>query len=813
MSGFLLKLFHFPIFWYKDSLSWFKRFFRNLIIFLNNKLAVSLMFRMFFVPLFHDTSIVGRLLSFLFRFFRVVLGGSFILIVGVAMIFWFLLWILLPVILVLSGDGLGVMLLIGVWLVDFVFKLKRLPIDRGLKRAKNNSQFLKTWLKEDEVVVEMLKKLEISVKSFDALKTILIVDDWKQLGIDEMKKLKDSSLSSKHLFMALLKHNDWRYQEAIVTCEWMKKRRLWSKVPFLWDKEFRARPIGGVNRAWTGVPTPTLDLYSTDLTKQASKASLPEILGKNEIIADIVDILGRKEMNNALVIGEPGSGKSTLIKGIAQEIVRGISSQDLKFKRLVKLEVARLASSASGAELNHRITNIIDEIIKAENIILFVDGIHYLASVNKRGAETSDLFMALEPPLSSGKFQFIGTTTGENYKKYVEPNEAFARLFDVVKLKSATTKQTLPILEYVAHTQENSEKIEVTTMALLKIIELADRLIHDREFPDKAVNLLDEAVAQLKSMDKKIVTSSLVEKLVSKKTNVPVTRLSLEDKKLLLNLEDKLHKRVVGQDKAISAVANAVRRARTNLMSHDKPIASFMFAGPTGVGKTETAKTLAQEFFGSENTMIRLDMSEYQTLDSIGRLIGTSTGKNQASGGQLTEAVKHQPYTLVLLDEIEKAHKNIVNVFLQVLDDARLTDSDGRVIDFSNTIIITTTNVGTREILDGKDGMKALEAYYSPELLNRFTGLIVFNSLTKLEIKKIVQLKLGKLVDSLKKQDIMIEFGDIVIDGLADLSFSEKWGGRQADRVIQEKVMDVIATKLLKGEIKKKQLFQINELG
>lgn len=813
MEFLVKKLIHFPVFWYRDFLSGYRRFFRNLIIFLDNKLAVSLMLRMMFVPLFHDTSLLGRFLSFGFRLFRVVFGGGLILLAVVMMFFWVVVWVLMPILLVTYLKQTGLYLLVFVWFFDFVLFRKPGKGEKYLKVAKNSSKELKRIVFEDNEVLKILSKLEMSVKSMESLESILIVSDWEKLARVEMKKLKDKYLDGKHLLLALLLFNDWRYKEAVITVNWLKKIESWRKTPFLWDKDFVARPMGGVNRAWTGVPTPTLDRYSTDLTKQAQKNSLPEIIGKNEAIDSIIDVLGRKEMNNALVIGEPGSGKSTLIKGIAQEIVRGVASSDLRFKRLVNLEASRLASSADGAELNFRITKIIDEIVRAENIILFVDGIHYLSSINKGMPETSDLFMALEPPLSSGKFQFIGTTTRENYKKYVEPNEAFSRLFDVVPLKSADKDQTMEILEYVAFGEEVSEKVDVTTMSLLRIIELADRLIHDREFPDKAINLLDEAVAQLKSSKTKQVSVGMIEKLVSKKTNVPVTKLSVEDKELLLNLEGKLHKRVVGQDEAIKAVANAVRRARTNLKSDQKPIASFLFAGPTGVGKTETAKTLAHEFFGSEKTMIRLDMSEYQTQDSLSRLIGAPPGQGHSSGGQLTESVRRQPYTLLLLDEIEKAHKNITNLFLQVLDEARLTDSDGHVINFSNTIIIATTNVGTREILGGGDGVKALEAHYSPELLNRFSGLIVFNSLSEEEVEKIVRLKLDKLIKSLKLQEIEVSFGEELIKKLAKLSFSKKWGGRQADRVIQEKVMDVIAAKILAGEIKRKQLFLMNEFS
>jgi ATP-dependent Clp protease ATP-binding subunit ClpC len=832
MGRTLHQIVHFWVWWYKDSLEWFKRFFRNLIVFLDNKMAVSLMLKMLFTPLFHDTSIVGRILSFIFRLTRVAWGGVLMVVTALAMMFWLIAWLMVPILTVAYN---GLMILVSVWLVDFLIELSkpyRLPKDgkvkegkivkylsrsakRCFKKANNNSQVMLEELIQDKEVIKILKRLELSTESFKNLSLILIMEYWLKLAVLEAQNHQADQIEVIHLILALFKAENFRYSEAKLSLERLKREKVWAKTPFLWNKEYQIRPIGGVNRAWTGIPTPTLDKFSTDLTQTAQRAQLPEILGKEEELTKMVETLSRKQRNNLLIIGEPGSGKTTFVKGLAQEIVRGTRARSLRFKRLISLDVAKLASAANSAELSFRMTKIIEEVKASENIILFIDEMHNLATLNQETPETSGLLMALEPPLSEGKFQFIGTTSLENYHKYLEPNEAFTRLLDVLKLEPANASEAMTVLQFEAYKQEVSEGVTISMMALIKMIDLSSRLTMDRVLPDIAVDLLDEVVAKVKSESRKEIMATDVVRVVSEKTKIPLMELTEKEKEALLHLEDKLHKDVVGQDQAILAVANAIRRARTQIKDPSKPIASFMFSGPTGVGKTETAKTLAREFFGDEKMMVRLDMSEFQNLDSINRLIGSPPGQGQANeDGQLTEAIKNQPYTCLLLDEIEKAHPKIINLFLQVLDDARLTDSQGKLVNFSNTIIIATTNVGTREIQEGtQEGKQALEKHFAPEFLNRFTDIIVFKGLAKIEIGAIVKLKLAKLIKQLKKQEVEIRFSEQVIKDLAEAGFSEKWGGRQVDRVIQTKVMNQIATKLLTGEIKKQQLFIVNELS
>ncbi len=815
MTMIITKSLHFPLWWYRDSLLWWKRFFKNLLIFLDNKLAVSLMLKMLFIPLFHDASLLGRVLSFIFRVVRVVVGGLIIVLTLVSMIFWFLVWLALPIILIITMGWVGAAGLLLVGFLDAVKQWRQDYLDSEVKKmvrlSGKNSDVLKQLLGQNQTVRQILEKLEVTETAMGSLTTVIPVNDWINLAKNEARELKAEFVGSKHLLLALLKQEAWRYEEARSTVKWLEAQGRWGKTPFIWDKSYEPRPIGGIDRAWTGIPTPTLDKFSLDLTKMAQKHQLPEMFGKEEVTDQMTQVLSRREKNNVLVIGEPGSGKSTLVKSLAQEIVRGVKAKSLRFKRLISLDISRLAAGANDAVLNQRITEIIAEIKAAGNIILFVDEVHNLAMINQDSAESSDIFMALEPSLSEGEFQFIGATTTDNYKKYLEPNEAFSRLFEVVDLPEATPQQTMKILQYLAWEQEQTEAVTVTLMALQTIIELSQTLIHDRVFPDKAVNILDEAIAVAKSKDLKSVTNADIRQLLTKKTKVPLNKLTGDDVKLLLNLEKKLHQRVIGQDKAITAIANAIRRARTGLKDQHKPIASFLFAGPTGVGKTETAKALAGEFFGSEKVMIRLDMSEFQNLDSLNRLIGSPGGD---TGGQLTEAVRHQPYTLLLLDEIEKAHLKILNLFLQVLDEARLTDGTGRLVDFANTIIIATTNVGTSLKNNPKEAevLEKIEAHFPPEWLNRFTGLIVFSPLSEKEVEAVVRLKLNKLSQGLLKQEIEISFDEAVIKQLSREGFSPKWGGRQVDRIIQESVANVIAEKILKGEVKKRQPWVLKNL-
>jgi ATP-dependent Clp protease ATP-binding subunit ClpA len=766
-----------PNVWFSNLVVWWPRLFKNLAVFLDNKLAFSVNLIFWLVPMWQDKSLLGRTLSLLVRTAKISFGLVVMgLTLGAAAI-WFCLWLLLTPLWIL------------LWPIDLIRQLVagRSNLNPEVKKIVNRSHNLtdsfKQQLLKNKTAVNFLTRLEIAPEAFANLTFPLTVTAWLKLA----QPLPTARVEIEDLILAVLKLNRWRYQSGLTALNWIKKAAAWARTPFLWEKDYVIRPIGGVDRGLIGLPTPTLDRYATDLTKAALKHQLPEIIGKDKALFQLIKILSRRGKHHGLIIGEPGSGKTTLIKGLAQEIVRGVTATALRFKRLVALDLNRLTAGVDEAELTQLIEQILDEITAAKNIILFVDEAHHLAIINQETPESSNLFRALEPALDEGRLQFIGATTTENYRKYIAPNEAFSRLMEIIELPEASPATSETLLEYLAWQREQSERVIVTRPAISRSVELAERYFHDRVLPDKAVNLLDEAIAQVTTAGGRLITSLTIDRLVSDKVKVPVSQIETKEAKALLNLETKLHQRVIGQETAIRAIAQALRRARTQIKDPKKPIAGFLFAGPTGVGKTETAKALAAEFFGNEKVMIRLDMSEFQTIPSVDRLLE-----------QLTEAVRRQPYTLILLDEVEKAHKKIINLFLSVLDDARLTDLSGKTADFSNTIIIATTNA------------KDLKQTFAPEWLNRFNAIITFSSLTPAQMTTIIKLKLKHLSQNLLRQEILMEFTPETVKTLAREAFSDDWGGRQANRVIQNRVENVIAEKILAGEIVKNQLYRFS---
>lgn len=573
-------------------------------------------------------------------------------------------------------------------------------------------------------------------------------------------------------------------------------------------------PSGGLNRDWIGTITPELDRSGIDFTKLAQKGLLPEIICREEEKSRVSDILSLASKNNVLLIGPAGAGKTSIVEGLARDIALGGCRENLKFRRIVSLDLASLMAGARNqGELEKKVQNIIHDLTFG-NIILFLDDLHLLSSTKIGESETSILSL-LEKPLSFGRLQIIGSTTQEEYHKYIEKEPTISHLFQIIEVKELNPSQSLSVLLSVVPYLERSYRVFITFPAVEDCVSLSEAYIQNKVLPDSALEALERASQAANKSGVKQVSVELIEETISTLAKVPLGEVSQKESDKLLHLEEKLHLRVIGQDEAVKAVSDALRRSRAGLKAQNRPIAAFLFLGPTGVGKTELARALAQTYFGNEKNMIRLDMAEYEGEESISQLIGAPPGqKGYEEGGQLTEAVKNQPSSLLLLDEIEKSHPKIINAFLSVLDDGRLTDSSGVAVDFTNTIIIATSNAGS-EIIQTllnqntplsqikEELLKNLGNYFKPEFLNRFDGIIVYKPLTKEELLKITTLQLNQVVDKLKERAIEFKFGPRLVEELSALGFNPSLGARPLRRVIQEKVENYLAKQILEDKIKK----------
>lgn len=629
-----------------------------------------------------------------------------------------------------------------------------------------------------------------------------------------------------------------------------------------------------------------LDKFGRDLTQAAKNGEIDPVIGREKEIQRVIQILSRRTKNNPVLIGEPGVGKTAVAEGLALEIAKGNVPEILKDKRVVSLDLTGMVAGAKyRGDFEERIKAAIDEVKKSKNTILFIDELHTI--VGAGAAEGSaDAANILKPSLARGDFQVIGATTLNEYRKYIEKDAALERRFQPVKVGEPTPEQAVQILKGLRDSYEAHHKVKITDEAINAAVTLSSRYIADRYLPDKAIDLIDEGAskvrlasltspdnvkeledeiadyekekasaineqdferaARLRDEQKELqtklddakkkwqeqqkgnsgeVTAEDIAKIVSEWTGIPVVQLTKEESERLLNMENVLHERVIGQSEAVTAIAKAIRRGRVGLKDPKRPVGSFIFLGPTGVGKTELCKALAEAMFGDENAMLRLDMSEYMEKHTVSKLIGSPPGYvGFEEGGQLTEKVRRKPYSVVLFDEIEKAHPDVFNMLLQILEDGRLTDSQGRTVDFKNTIIIMTSNVGARLITEKQSSLGfnsenenaeesekkdikelvtgELRKVFSPEFLNRVDDIIVFNKLNKDEIKQIAVKMLKTLENRLDKMNIKISFTDNAISEIADKGFDENYGARPLRRAIQNEIEDPLSEQMLEGKVK-----------
>lgn len=629
-----------------------------------------------------------------------------------------------------------------------------------------------------------------------------------------------------------------------------------------------------------------LDKFGRDLTQAAKNGEIDPVIGREKEIQRVIQILSRRTKNNPVLIGEPGVGKTAVAEGLALEIAKGNVPEILKDKRVVSLDLTGMVAGAKyRGDFEERIKAAIDEVKKSKNTILFIDELHTI--VGAGAAEGSaDAANILKPSLARGDFQVIGATTLNEYRKYIEKDAALERRFQPVKVGEPTPEQAVQILKGLRDSYEAHHKVKITDEAINAAVTLSSRYIADRYLPDKAIDLIDEGAskvrlasltspdnvkeledeiadyekekasaineqdferaARLRDEQKELqtklddakkkwqeqqkgnsgeVTAEDIAKIVSEWTGIPVVQLTKEESERLLNMENVLHERVIGQSEAVTAIAKAIRRGRVGLKDPKRPVGSFIFLGPTGVGKTELCKALAEAMFGDENAMLRLDMSEYMEKHTVSKLIGSPPGYvGFEEGGQLTEKVRRKPYSVVLFDEIEKAHPDVFNMLLQILEDGRLTDSQGRTVDFKNTIIIMTSNIGARLITEKQSSLGfnsenenaeesekkdikelvtgELRKVFRPEFLNRVDDIIVFNKLNKDEIKQIAVKMLKTLENRLDKMNIKISFTDNAISEIADKGFDENYGARPLRRAIQNEIEDPLSEQMLEGKVK-----------
>ena len=587
------------------------------------------------------------------------------------------------------------------------------------------------------------------------------------------------------------------------------------------------RPKGTMNRSMTAIATPALDAFSQDLTRLAQAGYLMPCVGREKEINEIFRIIQGGGRSSVILVGYPGVGRTTIVEGIAQRMIEEDVPDFFKDKRLVSLSVAKLVSGADAAEAQQRLMIVLNEIVRSGNIILFISDIHNMIGITAGRQGSIDLAGVLAKALGSNNVSCLATTTPGDYRRYIEDKSQLEEVLEKVEVAEITGNVAIQVLQAKAGAIEYKNQVYFSYDAIAKIVELSDRYLHDRYLPEKAIEIMQEVATAVKELKPKnsVITANDVAQIISEKTNIPLTEITAEESEKLLNLEDRIHERVIDQEEAVSMVATSLRRARAEMRDLSRPIVNLLFLGPTGVGKTELAKTVAAVYFGAEENMIRIDMSEYQEKSSISRLIGAPPGTGDDSGGYLTEAVRRNPFALLLLDEIEKAHPDILNILLQVMDDGRLTDTSGRTVDFTNVILIATSNAATETIQKYFNAGTAVEeikkividkelgSYFRPEFLNRFDGIVIFKPLSIDNVEKITQLMLKKVAVNLEEKGIELQVSPEAVKELALAGFDPKFGARPLRRIIQQKVQDVLANYLLSNQITRRDVVVLEAGG
>ena len=742
-------------------------------------------------------------------------------------------------------------------------------------------------------IINILSQIPLAGGTFGAEKSKYTksAESILELAGNEAKRLESTEVGSEHLLIAILKHLDCTAVKIILSLK-ANIQKIYVDIMSACGvdgstakKEFVSLKKGK-NKSKASA-TPTLDQFSRDMTMDARMGNLDPVIGREKEIERVLQILSRRMKNNPCMVGEPGVGKTAVAEGIAYLIAAGDVPDTVRDKRLLSLDLSSMvAGSKYRGEFEERIKKVIAEVKNAGNVILFVDELHTI--IGAGGAEGAiDASNILKPSLSRGEIQMIGATTRAEYRKYIEKDAALERRFQPVYGEEPTNEETVEILKGLRSAYEEHHHVEISDQALEAAVSLSVRYISDRFLPDKAIDLMDEACSrkrlgfgkkakktlpleleiqafsddienlleagdideaaellkkqrkletkldkmkQNKNAKSVVVDAEDIADVVSVWTKIPVNKLTEQESKRLERLEEELHKRVVGQNEAVDAVARAIKRSRVGLKDPKRPVGSFLFLGPTGVGKTELSKALAEAVFGSEDALIRVDMSEYMEKHSVSKLIGSPPGYvGFEEGGQLSEKVRSNPYSVILFDEIEKAHSDVFNILLQVLDDGHITDSQGRKVDFKNTIIIMTSNTGAQRIIDPKklgfvtasnadtehedmkkNVMDEVKQNFKPEFLNRIDDIIVFRALTEDDVRNISNLLLKELKQRVASQmEIQLKFGDAVKKLIFEKGYDKKYGARPLKRAIQTNIEDELAEAVLKGEIKRGDTVQV----